>query len=142
MPRSSQRKGRGGELEVAAIARAFGLDAQALGIYEALDVRISIDNADQRFEVKTLKNCLGNYYKARKAGAFGTVQKRDYGEWAVTIPYRELLHLLKLLNSKDSPHDSSENETKYERIVRRVLEVISEEGDIKWTGGDHGTEPQ
>lgn len=122
MPRKSQRKGRRGELEVAALFRAAGFDACSLGIYEALDVRVAIDGRDERLECKRKARCLGDFYKAIKAGAWGLVERADNEQWALTIPLATFFHL-----AGDRYDCSPDDETKSQRIIRRVLEVISEE---------------
>lgn len=122
MPRKSQRKGRGAELEVAALFRAAGFDACALGIYEALDVRVAIDGYDRKLECKRKARCLGNFYKAIKAGAWGLVERADNEQWALTIPLNTFFNLA------GERYDSRSNdEPKSQRIIRRILEVISEE---------------
>ncbi len=128
MPRKSQRKGRRGELEVAALFRAAGFDAAPLGIYEALDVRVCIDDTDQRLEVKLKKNCLGEFYKAIKAGAWGLVQRADYGDWAITIPLRSFFELYRYLE-KDSPDDQRSRDELQEAIrsIRTILEGLPKE---------------
>lgn len=93
MPRKSQRKGRGGELEVAALFRAAGFDAVATGIYEALDVRVAIDGHDRLLECKRKKRCLGEVYKAIKAGAWGVVERADNEEWVLVLPLRTFFDL-------------------------------------------------
>jgi hypothetical protein len=76
MPRKSQRKGRGAELEVAALFRAAGFDACATGLYDRLDVRVGIDGHDRLLECKRRKQCLG-----------------DHEQWLLVIPLRTFFGL-------------------------------------------------
>jgi hypothetical protein len=143
MPRKSQRKGRRGELEVAALFRAAGFDAAPLGIYEPLDVRVNIDNCDHRLEVKLKKNCLAEYYKAIKAGAWGKVERADYGDWAITIPLRTFFDLFRFLE-KDSPDDKRSRDKLQQAIgaIRDILEGLPKEGLQGIVSGEMGEDNQ
>lgn len=102
MPRKSQRKGRRGELEVAALFRAAGFDACALGIYEALDVRVAIDGHDRRLECKRRKKCRGEFYEAIEAGAWGLVERADDKQWILSIPLDTFFKLAGDLDGRDA----------------------------------------
>lgn len=94
MGKSSQRKGRTAELEIAAILRAAGFkDATVCGIYEKLDVRCPIDGHDRLIEVKRKKQTQGEAYTALENGAWGLVSRADRKEWLLTIPLKTFLAL-------------------------------------------------
>jgi hypothetical protein len=93
MGKSSQRKGRQAELEIASILRAAGFDAVACGIYETLDVCCAIDGHDRLLEVKRKKQTQGDAYTAIEAGAWGLVSRADRKPWLLTIPLRTFLEL-------------------------------------------------
>lgn len=93
MGKSSQRKGRSAEIEVANILKAADLDACVCGIYEKLDVRCAIDGRDRLLEVKRKKQTQGDAYKALEAGAWGLVSRADRKEWLLTIPLKTFLSL-------------------------------------------------
>lgn len=103
MSRKSQRKGRGAELEVAKEFRDHGFDAVALGIYEALDVRVAIDGHDRKLECKRRKVCRKEFYDAIEAGAWGLVERADGKPWALTILLDTFFELAGELNGREKP---------------------------------------
>ena len=93
MGKSSQRKGRAAEIEVANILKAVGFDACVCGIYETLDVRCAIDGTDRLLEVKRKKETQGEAYKAIENGAWGLASRADRKEWLLTVPLKTFLTL-------------------------------------------------
>jgi hypothetical protein len=88
MGKSSQRKGRGGELEAAEKAAEFDLSIRVHGIYEAHDISIEGDP----YEVKRCEQLsLKRAYHALHAGARGQIARCNREPWLITVDYRDWL---------------------------------------------------
>ena len=88
-------KGRNYEFDVAKTFRAHGSpDAEVNGIYDPLDVHLTIDGERQDFEVKRRKAGMTSAYKAIANDAYGQIYKADYQEELATVPLKTLLDLM------------------------------------------------
>jgi hypothetical protein len=93
MGKSSQRKGRGGEHEVAMDLRAGGFDAAVNGIYEKLDVRCCFGTEDWQGEVKRKAKCAKDKYDAFDNGAKFFVERADRKPWLITFLLKDFMSL-------------------------------------------------
>lgn len=88
MGKPSQRKGRGGELEAAEIAKEFGLGTRVHNIYEAHDISIEGDP----YEVKRCEQLsIKRAYDALHANARGQIARINREPWLITVDYKDWL---------------------------------------------------
>jgi hypothetical protein len=87
MGKSSQRKGRGAELEIAEILRAAGWSAVAKPIYASMDV----DWEGRDCEVKRRANGMKDAYAAFKAGARAFFHRSDRQQWLIVMTLDEYI---------------------------------------------------
>ena len=91
MGKSSQRKGRAAEIEVANILKAAGWSATVKGIYEPFDVDwegydCEVKRRKDSMSVKVVEACLGD-------GAFAVFYRFDRKPWRVVHDLDEFIRM-------------------------------------------------